>query len=86
MTLTQQRDTSNYLGSMESAYRSTENQLFANVTNTSYAWSSVPGNAGIPSGTKLGITNPNDSVAKVDFNGTSGQKTGPSLLLKVMTA
>jgi RHS repeat-associated protein len=85
MVLTQERDTSNYLASMEAAYRVTESQLFANIASTSYAWSSVPGNSGIPSGTKLAITNPNDSVSKVDYNGTSGQTTGPSLLLKVMS-
>ncbi len=84
VVLTQERDTINYLASMESAYRTTEAQLFANLTNTCYAWSSVPGSSGIPSGQKLAITNPNDSVSKVDYNGTSGYKTGPSLLLKVM--
>ncbi len=84
VVLTQQRDTTNYLVSMESAYRTTEAQLFANLTNTCYAWSSVPGSSGIPSNQKLAITNPNDSVSKVDYNGTSGYKTGPSLLLKVM--
>jgi RHS repeat-associated protein len=85
MVLTQEKDTSNYLASMEAAYRSTEAQLFNNIQSTSYAWSSVPGSSGIPSGTKLAITNPNDSVSKVDYNGTTGQKTGPSLLLKVMS-
>ena len=85
MVLTQERDTSNYLASMEAAYRATESQLFANIASTSYAWSSVPGSSGIPSGTKLAKTNPNDSVSKVDYNGTTGQKTGPSLLLKVMS-
>jgi RHS repeat-associated protein len=85
MVLTQEKDTSNYLASMEAAYRANESQLFGNIASTSYAWSSVPGSSGIPSGTKLAITNPNDSVSKVDYNGTSGQKTGPSLLLKVMS-
>ena len=85
MILTQEKDTSNYLASMEAAYRATESQLFNNITSTCYAWSSVPGSSGIPSGTKLAITNPNDSVSKVDYNGTSGQTTGPSLLLKVMS-
>jgi RHS repeat-associated protein len=69
---------------MEAAYRSTESQIFANIAATSYPWSSVPGSGSIPSGTKLAYTNPNDSVAKVDYNGTTGQTTGPSLLLKVM--
>lgn len=85
MVLTQERDTTNYLASMEAAYRSTESQLFANIASTCYAWSSVPGNSSIPSGTKLAITNPNDSVSKVDYTGSGGQTTGPSLLLKVMS-
>jgi RHS repeat-associated protein len=85
MVLTQQRDTANYLASMEAAYRSTESQLFANIASTSVAWTSVPNYQNIPSGTLLGITSPNDSVSKVDYTGTSGQKTGPSLLLKVMS-
>ena len=85
MILTQEKDTSNYLASMEAAYRSTEVQLFNNIPSTSYAWSSVPGSSGIPSGTKLAITNPNDSVSKVDNTGSTGQTTGPSLLLKVMS-
>ena len=45
---------------------------------------SVPNSSSIPVRTKLAITNPNDSVAKVDYNGTSGQSSWPSLLLKVM--
>ena len=65
---------------MEAAYRSTEVQLFNNITNTCYARASVPG---YPD--SLNITNPNDSVSKVDYNGTTGQTTGPSLLLKVMS-
>jgi RHS repeat-associated protein len=85
MVLTQQRDTTNYLASMEGAFRNTESQLFANIPSTSYAWSTVPGYSGIPSGTRLAITNPNDSVSKVNYTGTGGQKTGPSLLLKVMS-
>lgn len=84
MVLTQEKDTSNYLASMEAAYRSTELQLFNNISGTSYAWVSVPGYSGIPSATRLAITNPNDSVCKVDYNGTTGQTSGPSLLLKVM--
>jgi len=78
--LTQQRDTANYLASMEGAYRTTESQLFANLSATAYPRASV---AGYP--TNLTFTNPNDSVSKVDYNGTTGQKTGPSLLLKVMS-
>ena len=80
MVLTQQKDTAQYLASMEGAFRSTEVQLFGNITNTAYARNSV---SGYPANTQF--TNPNDSVSKVDFNGSSGQKTGPSLLLKVMS-
>ncbi|HVY76216.1 MAG TPA: DUF6443 domain-containing protein [Puia sp.] len=82
MVLTQQRDTTNYLASLEAAYRSTEVQLFGNITQTAYPWASVPGSGGLNLHT---ITNPNDTVSKVDYNGTTGQKTGPNLLLKVMS-
>jgi RHS repeat-associated protein len=84
MVLTQEHDTTNYLASMGAAYRSTEQVLFGNLLSTCYAWSNVPNSGSIPSGTKLAITNPNDSVAKVDYNGSTGQTNGPSLLLKVM--
>jgi len=77
IVLTQQKDTAQYLASMEAAYRNTEKQLFNNITNTGYPRASV---SGYPN--DISITNPNDSVARV--NG-SGQKTGPSLLLKVMS-
>jgi len=80
MVLTQQRDTTNYLASMEAAYRSTEVQLFGDITNTSYQRSLV---SGYPD--DLTYTNPNDSVARVDSNSASGQKVGPNLLLKVMS-
>ncbi|HMH20166.1 MAG TPA: DUF6443 domain-containing protein [Puia sp.] len=80
MLLTQQKDTTNYLASMETAYRANESQLFANIAATAYPRASVPG---YPS--DLTVTNPNDNVAKVDYNGSTGQKTGPSLLLKVMS-
>jgi RHS repeat-associated protein len=62
---------------MEAAYRSTEVQLFNNITNSSFPRTGV---SGYPN--DVTITNPNDSVARV--NG-SGQKTGPSLLLKIMS-
>ena len=80
MVLTQQKDTAQYLASMEGAYRATEVQLFGNITNTCFARNAV---SGYPTNTQY--TNPNDSVSKVDYNGSSGQKTGPSLLLKVMS-
>jgi RHS repeat-associated protein len=38
----------------------------------------------IPNNIRYAYTSPNDSVSKVDYSGTSGQTTGPSLLLKVM--
>ena len=79
MVLTQQKDTAKYLASGEAAYRTTENQLFTNLTTTTYARNSV---SGYP--VDLTITNPNDTVFRV--NGTTGgHKMGPSLLLKVMS-
>jgi RHS repeat-associated protein len=76
MVLTQEKDTAKYMATMESAYRSTENQLFYNIPQSSYPRSGV---AGYPTDN---TTVPNDSLARV--NG-SGQKTGPSILLKVMS-
>lgn len=74
--LTQQKDTASYIATMEAAYRSTEKQLFGNITNTSFSRAAVPG----PYPTD-NTTSPNDSVAVV--NG-SGQKLGPYIILKVM--
>ncbi len=85
MVLTQERDTTSYLASMEAAYRSTESQLFGNIASTSVAFTSMPNYQNIPSGVRYATTTPNDSVSKVDYTGTSGQTTGPSLLLKVMS-
>jgi len=76
MVLTQQRDTANYIATMEAAYRTTESQLFANIAASSYARNLI---SGYPTDN---TTTPNDSVARL--NG-SGQKSGPSLLLKVMS-
>jgi RHS repeat-associated protein len=76
MILTQQKDTAQYMATMEAAYRNTENALFYNIPATSYARAAVPGT--YPTD---GTTNPNDSVARV--NG-SGQKMGPAIILKVM--
>ena len=75
--LTQEKDTAKYIATMEAAYRTTENQLFYNIPTTCYARASAPGYP-----VDLTITNPNDSVAKV--NG-SGPKTGPGIVLKVMS-
>jgi RHS repeat-associated protein len=80
MVLTQERDTSNYLASMEAAYRPTEVQLFGNIANTCYPRASV---SGYPNDHTY--TNPNDSVSRVDSSSSGGQKMGPNLLLKVMT-
>ena len=86
MVLTQERDTTNYIATMEAAYRTTEVQLFGNITNTDTAWTSMPNqSANIPSGLRYAYTNPNDSVSLVDSSSAGGQKTGPSLLLKVMS-
>jgi RHS repeat-associated protein len=84
MVLTQERDTTNYLASMEAAYRSTESQLFGNIASTCVAWTSVPNYQNISNSARYAYTTPNDSVAKVDYTGSGGQTTGPSLLLKVM--
>ncbi len=77
MVLTQQKDTFNYLATMEAAYRSTELQLFTNIANTSYARSLTPGTYPTDN-----TTTPNDSVSRL--NG-SLQRSGPGLLLKVMS-
>ncbi|MBS1947144.1 MAG: hypothetical protein JST47_05210 [Bacteroidetes bacterium] len=74
--LTQQRDTASYMATMEAAYRTTEPQLFANIQASSYPRALI---SGYPTDN---TTVPNDSVARL--NG-SGQKSGPSLLLKVMS-
>ena len=61
---------------MEAAYQSTENALFYNIPQSSYPRSSV---AGYPTDN---TTVPNDSLVRL--NG-SGQKVGPSIILKVMS-
>ena len=75
--LTQEKDTANYIATMEAAYRANEMALFYNIDSTSYPTASVPGGYPVD-----GTTKPNDSVARV--NG-SGHKMGPALLLKVMS-
>jgi RHS repeat-associated protein len=84
MVLTQEKDTTNYIATMEYAYRGTELKLFGNIANTSVAWTSMPNYQNIPNNIRFAYTSPNDSVSKVDYTGTTGQTTGPSLLLKVM--
>jgi hypothetical protein len=85
MVLTQERDTTNYLASMEATYRSTESQVFGNIASTCVAWTSMPNYQNIPNSARYAFTPTNDSVAKVDYTGSGGQTTGPSLLLKVMS-
>ncbi|AXY78598.1 RHS repeat-associated core domain-containing protein [Paraflavitalea soli] len=79
MVLTEQTDTTQYLASMETAYRTKEEQLFYNIAQTAVAKSSVPG--GYPSNPNP-ITSPNDIVAKVSAD---GNKIGPAIVLKVMS-
>jgi RHS repeat-associated protein len=79
VVLTQQKDTTGYLASGEAAYRATENQIFTNMTTTAVARISAPG---YPN--DVSVTNPNDTVFKVNGN-PGGHKMGPSLLLKVMS-
>jgi RHS repeat-associated protein len=76
MVLTQEKDTAQYIATMEAAYRATENRLFYNIPATSYARSAV---SGYPTDN---TTVPNDSLARVNGN---GPKTGPSILLRVMS-
>jgi RHS repeat-associated protein len=75
--LTQQKDTAQYLATMEAAYRTTENALFYDLSNTSYARTLAPGYP-----VDHTVTNPNDSVARVNGN---GPKVGPGIILKVMS-
>jgi RHS repeat-associated protein len=76
--LSQEKDTAQYIATMEPASRATENALFYNIDSTSYATTAVPG--GYPGGTNGGA---NDSVAMV--SGSPGDHTqGPALILKVM--
>ena len=74
MVLTEQKDTTVYMATLEAAYRSIEETLFDHLPSSSYPTASVPGGYPEPSG--------NDSIARV--NG-SGQKVGPALLLRVMS-
>lgn len=60
MVLTQEKDTAQYIATMEAVYRATENQLFYNIPQSSYARSAVSGYPSDPT------TNPNDSLARVN--------------------
>jgi RHS repeat-associated protein len=77
VVLTQEKDTAQYMATMEAAYRSTENALFYNIPQSNLARIAA---FGYPN--DVSVTNPNDSVIKV--NG-SFQKQGPAIILKVMS-
>ncbi len=79
VVLTQEKDTVQYMATMEAVYRSREKALFYNIDSTSYPSASVPG--GYPAD---GTTSPNDSVARVSGS-PGGHKMGPAILLKVMS-
>ncbi|MFT3704798.1 MAG: DUF6443 domain-containing protein [Agriterribacter sp.] len=76
VVLTKQKDTAQYIATMEAAYRSTESKLFYNLQASNYPRASVSGYPSDPT------TNPNDSIMKL--NG-SGQKIGAAIVLKVMS-
>lgn len=76
MVLTDEQQQTPYLASMESAVRVNEEKVFKNIGTTAYPAGNVPG--GYPADA---TTNPNDFVTRL--NG-SGNKVGPSLVLKVM--
>ena len=77
--LTQEKDTTQYIATMEAANRATENALFYNIGTTCVARTSVPA-PGYPD--DLTYTNPNDSVVKLNGNGPT---VGPAIILKVMS-
>ncbi|MBN9382145.1 MAG: RHS repeat-associated core domain-containing protein [Chitinophagaceae bacterium] len=75
--LTDQRDTGQYVATMEGAYRAKENKIFYNISTTAYARNSAPGYP-----VDYGTTNPNDSISRLRGD---GQKVGPAIILKVMS-
>ncbi|HLZ86271.1 MAG TPA: hypothetical protein VKQ52_03475, partial [Puia sp.] len=77
--LTQEKDTAEYMATMEPQYRATEDALFYNIDSTSYAANLVP-HGGFPA--EPNGPSPNDSVAMVDG---AGHKIGPAIILKVMS-
>ena len=74
--LSQEKDTAQYLATMEARFRSTEDALFYGLDSTSYARQDV---SGYPDDQT--VPNPNDSVARVNGN---GPRVGPAIILKVM--
>ncbi len=76
IVLSQEKDTAQYLATMESAYRATENQLFYNIPASCFPRASI---SGYPTDN---TTVPNDSVARLNGN---SQKVGPAIILKVMS-
>jgi Domain of unknown function (DUF6443) len=79
VVLTQERDTTQYIATMEAANRATENALFYNIGTTCVARSTVPA-PGYPNDTTF--SSPNDSVVKLNGNGPT---VGPAIILKVMS-
>ena len=77
MLLTQQKDTAQYMATMEALYRATENTLFYNIPSTCIWRGYVPGT--YPSDPNA--TSPNDSVSRISG---STPKEGPAIILKVM--
>ncbi|PUZ19146.1 hypothetical protein DCM91_20895 [Chitinophaga costaii] len=72
--LTTTSDTAIYAATLETGNSAVENALFSNIDNTRTA---------LPTGYPAdGTTNPNAYAAKL--NAQSGQKTGPSIVLRVM--
>ncbi|MDO6433265.1 hypothetical protein Q4E93_21825 [Flavitalea sp. BT771] len=78
--LTQQRDTAQYMATMEAAYRATENKLFYNVPQSN-VWSYYVNGSSGPNPFGTAVTNPNDSVCRI--NGNTPHE-GPAIILKVM--
>lgn len=62
MVLTQQKDTAQYIATMEAAYRATEKQLLYNIPQSTYPRTGV---AGYPTDN---TTVPNDSLARLNGN------------------
>ena len=77
MVLTEEQQTVSTMATLELAKRTDEEKVFSNITGTACLKTSVPG--GYPTDT---TTNPNDYVSRL--NG-SGNKTGPSIVMKVMS-